>query len=368
MTRTPLIVSPRLGFEYEPLAGSPFPFGATAMPDPRVTVLLPVHNGAAFVAAAVESVLGQTFRDFELLLIDDGSTDESFELCAGFRDPRISLVSNGANLGLIATLNKGLALAKGDYVARMDCDDVSLPERLEKQVAFMDEHPGVGVCGTWYQLLAESGAVTMAPPTDDRLIRFFLLLDNPLAHSTVMLRRSMLDEFKLRYDPDFRHAEDYEFWNRCADYTELANLPEVLLRYARHEGNISSRHREAQKTTADRVRARGLNLLGLEPSVQELALHHRLCNHEAVGDIAELEQCGNWISRLLAAGCQRWGLAEQELTPLLAESWYGACGKRAGDGWKTWRIFRSCPAGRAAAPRWQWKLLLRCLLRRPISG
>src|SRR5437870_2690752 len=121
------------------------------MATPAVTVLMPVYNGARFLAGAMESVLGQTFGDFELLAINDGSSDQTAEILASSRDPRVRIVENGRNLDLIASLNKGLDLARGDYVARMDQDDLALPKRLEKQVHFLSASPRTGLCGTWFR-------------------------------------------------------------------------------------------------------------------------------------------------------------------------------------------------------------------------
>src|SRR5271170_5563678 len=116
-----------------------------------VTVLMPVHNGERYLAEAIESVLGQSAGDLELLIVDDGSTDRSAEICRDYRDPRIRLVQNPTHLGIVASLNRGLDLAAGAYVARMDSDDISLPERLEKQIRLLDENPEVGVCGAGIQ-------------------------------------------------------------------------------------------------------------------------------------------------------------------------------------------------------------------------
>jgi len=121
------------------------------MNQPQLTVLMPVYNGGPFLRSAIESILNQDFSDFDFLIIDDGSTDGSHEIAASYADPRIRLESNGRNLGLIATLNRGLDLARGTYVARMDADDIAFPDRLSKQLTFMEAHPEIGLCGTWYE-------------------------------------------------------------------------------------------------------------------------------------------------------------------------------------------------------------------------
>lgn len=335
---------------------------------PRITVLMPVFNGAAFLRPAIESILDQTYRDFELLIIDDGSTDASREVAAGFADPRIRRLENGRNLGLIATLNRGLDLARGEYIARMDADDLSFPERFARQVGFLDGHPEVGVCGTWYERAAPEGTTLMQPPSEDALIRLLLTFDTVFAHNTIMLRRHLLERHGLRYDPAFPYAEDYDFWVRCARHTRLANIPEVLLHYRYHEGNTSSRFKTEQIRTADRVRAAYLADLGLVPTTEELAVHLELIQFRLTGDLQRLREAGEWLLKLAAALRHRLGLPETVIHAELGRYWYGACGQRAGFGLAAWRLFRAYPMGQAAGWTWLLKLLGRSLLQQPIPA
>jgi GT2 family glycosyltransferase len=334
---------------------------------PKVTVLLPVYNGERYIAAAIESILVQTFRDFQLLVIDDGSEDGTFDVCAGYDDPRITLVRNEKNLGLIATLNKGLNLCRGDYIARLDCDDFSFPNRLARQVEFMERNPEVGVCGTWFERIAAKGKDVVKPPVDDGVLRFLLLFHTNFCHSTIFLRRSVLESNGLLYDPDYKYAEDYDFWVRCAEYTKLAHIPEVLLSYSYHPENISNRFRVEQGLTADRIRRRQLDRLGLAASEAEIEMHHALARFEFSSDIEGLARARDWLDKLVATGCRRIGISPDEPRRDLARYWYAACGKSADRGLPIWRLFRSSPVGRAAPWEWQWKLFVRCLLRRNIA-
>jgi glycosyltransferase involved in cell wall biosynthesis len=210
------------------------------MTSPRISVLLPVYNGAASLAIAIRSVLDQTFGDFELLVIDDGSTDATAEVVRGFDDPRIRY-HHHANRGLAATINRGVALARGEYVARQDHDDVSKPERFARQVAFLDAHPNHGLLGTAAEIWSETGPTgrNHDHPTDDVRLRFHLLFDNPFVHSSVMLRRAaLLDTGDFATSKD-RQPEDYEFWSRLSRRWKVANLPERLLIYREVPGSIS---------------------------------------------------------------------------------------------------------------------------------
>ena len=199
---------------------------------PRVTVLMPVYNAAAYVADAARSILHQTWSDFELLVIDDGSTDDSARIVASLGDPRIRLVRADRNIGLTATLNKGLALARGALIARQDADDLSEPERLERQVAFLDANPAVALVGSWYRKIDAAGRLLgdRRLPTHDAPLRWALLSHCPIVHSAAMFRRDAIAEAG-GYDDRFAYAQDYELWSRVAGRHRLANLPEFLVRY-----------------------------------------------------------------------------------------------------------------------------------------
>lgn len=198
----------------------------------EVSIIMSVYNGEAYMRQAVESLLAQTYREFELLIVDDASTDGTRwileELAA--QDGKIRIITNPTNLGLTRSLNLALRQTHSDLIARMDADDVALPTRLEKQVAFLDTHPDVSLVGTWYQLIDDDGHVIAEkhPPTDDAAILHALPRYNPFLHSSVMVRRTLLDEVN-GYDETYRRAQDYDLWLRLSPRTRLANLPEILM-------------------------------------------------------------------------------------------------------------------------------------------
>lgn len=220
---------------------------------PKVTILLPVYNAEKYVSQAIDSILKQTFEDFELLIINDGSTDESEEIIFSFKDPRIRYLKNTQNRKLVDTLNKGIESARGEYIARMDADDISLPARLQKQVSFLDNNPLVGVCGTWYQNFGVRNNVVKTP-VDDTSIKTFLFFNSPFCHPTVVFRKELLLRHNLKYD-NILYAEDYMLWVKLSRLTEMANMPEVLLLYREHEKNISSTNRPNQVRNANVIRS-----------------------------------------------------------------------------------------------------------------
>jgi hypothetical protein len=211
---------------------------------PAVTVLLPAHNAERFVAQSVESVLGQTFRDFELLAMDDGSTDATGSILDSFarRDSRVT-VFHEPKQGLIATLNRGLRLARGKFLARQDADDESLPDRFRCQIEFLEAHPAVGVVGTAITVINTQGhpVRSHAYPLSNAEIKEWLKSGSAFAHPAVMMRAEALGGIG-EYRKAFEHGEDYDLWLRLAEHWEMANLAEPLLRYRQHESQVSMNH------------------------------------------------------------------------------------------------------------------------------
>lgn len=205
---------------------------------PKVSVLMPVYNTEeSYLREAIESILNQTFSDFEFIILNDGSTNNAQDVILSYSDSRINYVINEKNLGLIKTLNKGFDLAKGEYIARMDSDDISLPERFQKQVNFMDENPNVHVVGTWYEWFPK--CKVQKPATNDKAIKECLLASsNSIAHPTVMLRKSVIDNLQARYDENFAYVEDYALWLSLIDKVDFANIDEILLKYRIHPNSV----------------------------------------------------------------------------------------------------------------------------------
>ena len=204
---------------------------------PIVSVLMPVYNAEAFLAQSIESILQQTLTDFEFLIIDDASTDGSFDVIKNYakQDVRIRVYQNKVNQGVTKTLNHGLELAQGAYIARMDADDISLAKRFEKQVKYLEQRKDVGVCGVWTKTLGTALPITVHFGVDDACIRVEMLVRCALASPTVMFRRQVLMESELRYDERYkRSSEDYDLYSRMLSFTKVANVPEVLLHYRRH--------------------------------------------------------------------------------------------------------------------------------------
>lgn len=317
----------------------------TASVSPKVTVLMPVYNAAPFMAEAMRSILSQTFRDFEFLIIDDGSTDDSVAIIEACKDSRIRLVGNGRNLGLVASLNRGLELARGEYIARMDADDISLPERLERQVRFMDAHPQVGVCGSWVRFFPEEHARIWKLPEVFEDIRCWQFHTVGVAHPSVMLRREFFREHALQYDPQFRHIEDFELWGRAMRSMQFANIPQVLLEYRVSAGQICAVHAREQQAAAAPLRLQRVRELGIEPTAEEQALHELIMNGDLPPERNYLDRAEAWLLRLERANRSCALYAPTCFSRRLQQIWFSICDRFAGAS--------SCSLGRClGSPLW----------------
>jgi len=270
---------------------------------PTVTVIMPVYNAAAHLREATESILAQTFADFELLVVDDGSSDDSVAVLRSHEDARLRLERNEHNLGLVATLNAAVRRATGRYIARMDADDVSLPTRLAEQVAYLDTHPEVSGVSVAYETIDEQnrGVSTdygLHRPVGPALVRWSLHFGSFFCHAASMLRREVFDALG-GYDPAFVHAEDYELWLRAARRFRFDNLPRVLYRVRLHDDNASGIHRETQQRNARRAQSRWIaDFLG-----EEVSLAHAAILRDAVAPEtpADAVAAGGLLDRLCRA-------------------------------------------------------------------
>ena len=210
---------------------------------PKLSVLLPVHNGERFVSAAIGSILAQTFREFELILVDDGSTDATAQILDGLEDPRIRILRNDSNKGFAHSLNRGLAAVRGALTARMDADDLSHPDRFAEQVRYLAAHEGIGLVATDYSIVDASDRTLTASVLGRDVVgpevEWRLFWENPIVHPSVMVRTELLRS-SGGYAESFHHyAEDLDLWFRLARETEMAVLGRVLFRLRKHDENVT---------------------------------------------------------------------------------------------------------------------------------
>ena len=214
----------------------------------KISVVMPTYNAARFLRTAVESILNQTFSDFEFIIVDDASSDGTREILSSYKDERIRIV-DGPRSGIVAALNRGLDLARGEYVARMDADDISFPDRFAKQVDFLDSHPDVGVCGTLVRDILEDGTSCLGYFSSDRFTQMNekpgifnqIFYDPIICHPTVMFRASILKKYGFRYNEDLKNTEDQELWARMLRYgIVFYNIQEALFSYRHTSSSATS--------------------------------------------------------------------------------------------------------------------------------
>lgn len=239
---------------------------------PVATILITAFNAEKYIAETIESVLNQTFQDFELLIVDDGCADNTYVQILEFSDTRIRVIRNEQNKGTMESANIGLAHSRGKYIARIDADDIALPIRLEKQIAFMEANPNVGLCGTFAETFGTEKGL-LSSPTVDAEIAVDLFFYNCFVHSSVIMRRSVLVQYQLFYRIPF--SDDYDLWCQMSRVTRVRNIPDILVRYRKHATQITKTHLSKFVESTNEVIATHLNtLFGDILSLDDLKLLH----------------------------------------------------------------------------------------------
>lgn len=243
---------------------------------PKVSVIMPAYDAETYIAEAIDSILGQTFRDFEFIIIDDASSDRTAEIVKSCSDDRIRFYRNEHNMGVAAALNRGLDLASGEYIARMDADDISLPERFQKQIAYLERHPACGICGSNLRVFSgKQEEWTAVYAEGDARIRADMVFNSAFAHPSVMLRAGALDG--LRYDRGYEKAEDYELWYRLLARTKGHNIQEPLLRYRHHAAQVTQTQKPEQRASVVKLHEKMLKDIGVSLTREEWVVFLKIC-------------------------------------------------------------------------------------------
>lgn len=269
------------------------------MGKPLISVIMSTYNDELYIEEALKSILNQTLGDFELIIYDDCSSDHTVEKIRALQDPRIRLICNEQNCGLTKNLNKGLRIAKGTYIARMDGDDISELTRFEKQVAFLEAHTSVYLISCHAQNFGESDLVNRIMG-DSEVLRCRMLIRPVFAHPGFMMRRELIEE-GFFYDETFRTAQDYEFAVRVSGMHEIGMVPEILLHYRVHKKQISNTANGNQVTNADRVRQMELSKLQVTLSEREQKVYADWVYERKANGIGEFLEAGTLLQKLAKA-------------------------------------------------------------------
>jgi glycosyltransferase involved in cell wall biosynthesis len=292
---------------------------------PALTVLLPVHNSAQYLGEALDSIRAQTFCAWDMLIIDDHSSDGSREIGEEFarRDTRIKVIGNTRTQGVAGALNTGLEVARGAFIARMDADDLCLPTRFAEQLAFLEKHPALCMCGTAVQTFGVEKR-TRSYPADAEQLRAFTLFNSPFAHPTVLWRRAWFEREQLRYD-ETAYPEDYELWARVVTHFPAANLDRVLLRYRVHATSSTGAGWQRMDAQAARISGALLARLGLTASADEWQLHRRIAQGRSACTREFLARAAAWLARVAMANVtNRWSTPEA-FRAVACDLWFALC-------------------------------------------
>jgi glycosyltransferase involved in cell wall biosynthesis len=334
------------------------------MENKLVSVLMSVYNGEKYLFQAIQSILCQSYRNFEFIIINDGSTDGSEKIIQSFKDPRIVFVQNEKNKGLIYSLNLGLQLSKGDLIARMDADDISLPERLTEQVNFMNHSPQTIVLGSNQTEVMGEKVVSKGKGTySSDYLKSVLLFNTCFSHPSVMIR-NVFTSSNIRYDASFLHAEDFRLWTELAKLGQLDLLNKNLLRYRIHAAQISNKHGVEQDRISSKIRQDYMKSLGFVFTEQEAQIHDKIGNHVFVTQFELLVQVEKWLMNLIHQNSVLKALNENHFLQMIVKNWLDTCGN-SNLGWKAYRyclnseILKTQKIG----PVQSLRLLAKCIIR-----
>lgn len=297
---------------------------------PRISVLIPVYNSEKYLREAIDSILGQTFSDFELILINDASTDSSEEIILSYQDERIRYYRNEENIGILGTRMRLIGKATGEYIAYLDNDDIALPERFAKEIDFLDNNPEYALCGTWGLLVDSDGKYLKKMNLPDRNdeIKSGFLFANCFIQSSMMFRREIL--VQNPYDVNFPLAKDYNLWYLLSEKHKLCNLPIHLIKYRWHQSNESKKKEDLMTSLTKKVYTKQLVRLGINPTEEELNIHHAIGNKDSL-NIPEKEyfkKLNQWMRKLSRANKEHNTYRKDIFTATICFRWIFACKER----------------------------------------
>jgi len=297
---------------------------------PLVSVFMAVYNNAGYLRQSIDSILQQTYSNFELIIVNDGSSDDSHKIISTYTDPRIMYIRNEENRGIIASRNIGLKSANGKYLAVLDSDDIAVAERLEKQVAFMEANPDYGLCGTNFTNIDATGKKLSKTrfPQKDPDIRAYLYLGNCFCHSSTMVRTELAKKFC--YSGDIILGEDYQLFIDIAGVSKLANLPFMGCYYRLHSNNVSTQMNSQMYSSIRRINRQNLIKLGISFTEKQLDIHSQflIFNSEYFDNEEQFNELENWVKKLVYATQNDARMNRPVIFKFLLHRWFVICYKR----------------------------------------
>jgi glycosyltransferase involved in cell wall biosynthesis len=300
---------------------------------------MPVYNGAQFLNEALQSLFSQTFQEFEILVIDDASTDGTASILSSYSDPRLKVYRNNGNSGVARSLNRGLKLISCEYIVRMDADDIAMPNRLAKQVLYMDANKNIGISGTWVKHIGRYNGVLERQPCGEGVVKAFMVLDNPLMHPTVIMRRDMIISHKLLYNQNFERCEDFDLWERSSQLFAVDNMNSALLHFRVHGGSVTQQYTMEMLDKTHEVLRRGLKRISVFPDDDQLRFHQHIAHGRTPVQLPEIVAAENWFNYLKIENKKYCVHSERAMHDALSFAWYRLCFNSSCLGISLWRVF-----------------------------
>jgi glycosyltransferase involved in cell wall biosynthesis len=292
------------------------------MSAPKISVLMPVYNAGSFIKDSIQSLLNQTEKDFEILIVDDGCTDNTISKIGEFKDNRIRLLVNEGNLGAAASMNKAISAASGQFLARMDADDLCVRQRFEVQLNVLNSNPTVDVIGSALKYFGASTHMERFPETHQGC-KSRLLFNVCFGHSSIMLRREVFEQPARRYDPALlQYSEDYDLYVRLVDTYTFANLHKPLVRYRTFPPPFKQDAEERRRNNSGAVRMRMLVSLGIQPTPDEMRVHQNASDGMGRLSKNDLEEVGDWFNRIVDVNARTLYIDREVLSVELSNQFF----------------------------------------------
>jgi glycosyltransferase involved in cell wall biosynthesis len=327
-----------------------------------VSVVMSVYNGQTYLHEAIDSILNQSYTDFEFIIINDGSSDRSLSIIQSYQDKRIIFIDNDGNKGLIYSLNKGIEIAKGKYIARMDADDISLSNRFLEQIIFLESNENVGVLGCNYIQFNEKSLIEYKSIQSHDEILSYMLFNSSVVHPSLMIRKSILDLQPIIFDPAYKHAEDYELWSRLIFKTKFCNLNRTLFKYRIHKSQITSFYSKEQLESANNIRYNILKYAGFVFNEIELTAHRKIGSSQLLKDFNALVAAEKWLVHLLNQNETIQKIDKLVFRKVISKQWIDTCGNTS-LGLKAFFYYLKSDLSKIN-PENKVKLLVKCIIRK----
>jgi glycosyltransferase involved in cell wall biosynthesis len=329
----------------------------------EISVVMSVYNGGAYLAKAIDSILQQSFADFEFIILNDGSTDDTEKIILSYKDNRIVYIDIGFNVGLVESLNRGLQYSKGNYIARMDADDIAMKHRFKYQVEAFRKNPNTVAVGTDYYAFNDQGTKRNRNINDSDYLKTLLLFGPSFCHPTTMIK-NIFKAKKLQYDRKYVHVEDYELWTDLVSFGDFANINMPLLKYRSHDNQISHVKRMEQLRKCADIRKQYLNHLGFKFTEEQFKTHNFISDNYFIDSKQELAAIEAWLFYLIKQNHLLNVYNKQSFNKCINKMWLDSCGNSnlglyAFKAYFQSKISKLFQVGFGS----HYKLLLKCIIR-----